>query len=232
MTGRPDPDRPDTVVLDIDGTLVDTNYQHALAWFRAFRRFDLTLPVWRLHRAIGMGGDQLVTAVAGARTEDDLGDALRAAWAEEFAPMLREVRPFGGVRELLADLRERGLKVVLASSGAADHVDVYLDLFDGRDLADAWTTSDDVERTKPDPELLGAAMGKVSGKVAVVIGDSVWDFRAARRAGQVGHAVRTGGFSADELHESGAVYVFDSLTDLHADLDRVLGPPASDHVRL
>ena len=218
MTGR-----PDTVVLDVDGTLVDTNYQHALAWFRAFRRFDVTLPLWRLHRAIGMGGDHLVTAVAGARTEDELGDALRAAWAEEFAPMLGEVRPFEGVRELLADLRGRGLKVVLASSGAADHVDTYLDLFDGRELADAWTTSDDVERTKPDPDLLTVATGKVGGEVAVVIGDSVWDFRAARRAGLAGHAVRTGGFSAAELRDSGALGVYDSLPDLHADLDRIVG---------
>ena len=171
----------DTAVVDIDGTLVDTNYHHALAWYRAFRRFDVTLPVWQLHRAIGMGGDQLVTEVAGARFEDEHGDDARAAWGEEFEPMLAEVRPFGGVRELLAALHDRGCKVVLASSGAPEHVDAYLDLFDGRELADAWTTSEDVDRTKPAPDLLSAAVERVDGRTAILIGDSVWDFRAAEQ---------------------------------------------------
>lgn len=205
----------DTVVLDVDGTLVDTTYHHALAWYRAFRRFDVTLPVWRLHRAIGMGGDQLVAAVAGARFEDEHGDAVRAAWAEEFEPMLREVQPFGGVRELLSALRESGRKVVLASSGAPDHVDVYLDAFDGRELCDAWTTSEDVDHTKPEPDLLTTAVEKVRGEYALVVGDSVWDFEAARRAGYPGFAVRTGGFSVDELTGAGAQEIVDSVPELH-----------------
>src|SRR3954454_14339645 len=127
----------DTAVLDIDGTLVDTNYQHALAWFRAFRRFGVTLPIWRIHRAIGMGGDQLVAAVAGDRFETEHGDDARAAWKEEFDPLLGEVQPFEGVPELLRAIGERGVDVVLASSGAPEHVDAYLDLFDGRSLAKA-----------------------------------------------------------------------------------------------
>src|SRR4051794_24677692 len=106
MTGRVGAAAPpavaDTAVVDVDGTLVDTNYHHALAWFRAFRRFDVTLPIWRLHRAIGMGGDKLVAAVAGDRFEDEHGADVRDAWAQEFEPMLREVQPFGGVRDLLA----------------------------------------------------------------------------------------------------------------------------------
>ena len=170
-----------------------------------------------------MGGDQLVTEVAGARFEDEHGDDARAAWGEEFEPMLAEVRPFGGVRELLAALHDRGCKVVLASSGAPEHVDAYLDLFDGRELADAWTTSEDVDRTKPAPDLLSAAVERVDGRTAILIGDSVWDFRAAKRAGQTGYAIRTGGFSADELRESGASEVFDSLPDLHLELDRIVG---------
>ena len=226
---RPHPDTPtagvpvDTAVIDIDGTLVDTNYQHSLAWFRAFRRFDVTLPVWRLHCAIGMGGDQLVAAVAGDRFEDEHGDDVRDAWKEEFDPMLAEIQPFGGVRELLAAVRDAGLKVVLASSGAPDHVDSYLDLFDGRTLADAWTSSEDVDRTKPEPDLISVAMERVGGTAAVVVGDSVWDFRAAGRAGQVGYAIRTGGFSDAELREAGAREVFDSLPELHQALDRILG---------
>jgi HAD superfamily hydrolase (TIGR01549 family) len=210
----------DTAIFDVDGTLVDTNYHHALAWFRAFRRYDVTLPVWRLHRAIGMGGDQLVAAVAGKRLEEEHGDGLRAAWAEEFQPLLKEVQPFEGVRELLTEVRERGFTVVLASSGKPDHVDAYLDLFGGRELCEAWTTSEDVEQTKPAPDLLVVALEKVGGRSAVVVGDSVWDFEAAGRAGYPGYAIRTGGFSVEELKESGAKEVFDSLPQLREQLDR------------
>ncbi|SHK50125.1 haloacid dehalogenase superfamily, subfamily IA, variant 1 with third motif having Dx(3-4)D or Dx(3-4)E [Pseudonocardia thermophila] len=222
-TAHPDTAHPDTAIVDVDGTLVDTNYHHALAWFRAFRRFGVTLPVWRLHRAIGMGGDQLVPAVAGNRFEDDHGDAVREAWKDEFDPLMGEVRPFGGVCELLTAFGESGLKVVLASSGAPEHVDAYLDLFDGRRLADAWTTSEDVDRTKPEPDLITAALDRVRGEVGIVIGDSVWDFRAAERAGQRGYAIRTGGFSESELREAGARNVFESLPELHQALPRILG---------
>jgi HAD superfamily hydrolase (TIGR01549 family) len=213
----------DTAVLDVDGTLVDTNYQHALAWYRAFRRFDATLPLWRLHRAIGMGGDQLVAAVAGERMEAEHGDELRAAWKDEFEPMLPEVRPFEGVRELLAAIGDRGVKVVLASSGAPEQVEAYLALFDGKSLAQAWTTSEDVESTKPEPDLIGVAVQKVGGRSAVMIGDSVWDFEAAGRAGYPGYAVRTGGFAPDELTGAGALAVYESVPELHEQLDRVLG---------
>ncbi|MCW0213905.1 MAG: HAD family hydrolase [Pseudonocardia sp.] len=210
---------PDTAVFDVDGTLVDTNYHHAIAWFRSFRRHDITVPVWRLHRAIGMGGDQLVTAVAGKGVEDSCGDDLRAAWAEEFEPLMAEIQPFDGVRELLTDVAGRGFTVVLASSGAPDQVEAYLDLFGGRELCEAWTTKEDVDATKPEPDLIEAAVAKVGGTSAVVVGDSVWDFEAAGRAGHPGYAIRTGGFSVEELRESGATDVFDSVPDLREQLD-------------
>jgi HAD superfamily hydrolase (TIGR01549 family) len=213
---------PDTVVIDIDGTLVDTNYHHTLAWYRAFRRYDLVLPVWRLHRAIGMGGDQLVPAVAGDAVEARHGDDLRAAWKEEFDPMLPEIAPFDGAPELLQAIKDRGRTVVLASSGAPDHVEHYLGLFDGRRHAAAWTSSEDVDQTKPEPDLLQIAVGKVGGRSPVVIGDSVWDFQAAQRAGYPGYAIRTGGFSPEELLESGAVAAFESLRELTDALDKVL----------
>ncbi|ODU03470.1 MAG: HAD family hydrolase [Pseudonocardia sp. SCN 72-86] len=217
----------DAVVLDVDGTLVDTNYQHALAWYRAFRRVGITLPVWRLHRAIGMGGDQLVAAVAGDDAEREHGDTLRVAWAEEFQPMLGEVAAFDRVRELLRAIGEHGPTVVLASSGKPEHVDAYLDLFDGRDLAAAWTTSEDVERTKPEPDLVAAALDRAGGGDALVVGDTVWDMEAAGRAGQACVAVRTGGFSAAELRDAGALAVYDSVGDLCEDLDAVLaGSPS------
>lgn len=215
---------PDTAVLDVDGTLVDTNYHHALAWFRAFRRFDVTLPVWWLHRAIGMGGDQLVTEVAGEGFESRHGDEVRAAWKEEFDPLLREIQPFAGVPELLATLSDRyGMAVVLASSGAPEHVEAYLDLFGGRELARSWTTRDDVDRTKPEPDLIGVAVDRAGGTSALVVGDSVWDFEAARRAGHRGVAIRTGGFSVEELRTAGAEEVFESVPDLHDALPRLLG---------
>ena len=214
----------DTAVLDVDGTLVDTNYQHALAWFRAFRRFDLTLPVWRIHRAVGMGGDQLVPAVAGAEFERAHGDAARDAWSEEFEPMAGEVQPFDGARDLLVDLRRRGWKVVLASSGEQDQVEGYLDRMEARDLVDGWTTSQDAESTKPAPDLFHAALQRVGGSSGVVLGDSTWDCEAAGNAGMTAVTVRTGGFSTEELTAAGAVVVFDSLREL---LDGLDGTPLS-----
>lgn len=209
----------DTAIFDVDGTLVDTNYQHALAWFRALRRFDVTLPVWRLHRGIGMGGDQFVAAVAGRDVEEAHGDDLRTAWAEEFDELIGEVRPFDGAHDLLAEVKERGFRLVLASSGKTEHVETFLDLVDGKALADAWTTSDDVEHSKPEPDIVSAALAEVEGASGVVIGDSVYDAQAAARLGLPTLGIRTGGFSVGELQEAGVLQVFDSLLSLRSALD-------------
>src|SRR5256714_10262322 len=137
-----------TAILDIDGTLVDTNYQHAIAWYRAFRRNGIVLPVWRIHRHIGMGGDQLVKALTDERTEEEKGDDIRDAEKPLYMAMIDEVEPLSGARELMVELNDRGHSVVLASSAKKDEVEHYLDLLDARDLVDAWTTSADVEKTK------------------------------------------------------------------------------------
>jgi HAD superfamily hydrolase (TIGR01549 family) len=211
----------------VDGTLVDTNYQHALAWFRAFRRIELTVPIWRIHRAIGMGGDQLVAAVSDDGVEERYGDQLREAWSEEFEPMLAEVQPFDGAADLLREVRRRGFRIVLASSGKQEHVEHYLDLIDGRDLADDWTTSDDVEATKPAPDLVHVALDKVGGRSGVMVGDSTWDCVAAGRADVASLALRTGGFSVEELREAGASSVYESLVQLRQSLDdTALSAPA------
>jgi HAD superfamily hydrolase (TIGR01549 family) len=205
---------PTTAILDIDGTLVDTNYHHALAWFRAFHQHGEVLPIWRIHRHIGMGGDQLVESLCGERVERDKGDDIRAAEKVLYMELIDEVEPFVGARELIQELKEAGHAVVLASSAKTDEVDHYLELLDARDLVDGWTDSSDVESTKPEPDLVHAAMDKVDNSEAVMVGDSTWDCEAAQRAGIETIAVLTGGFSEDELRDAGAAVVFRSIDEL------------------
>jgi HAD superfamily hydrolase (TIGR01549 family) len=210
---------PPVAVLDVDGTLVDTNYHHAIAWYRAFREHGLTMPVWRIHRHIGMGGDQLVAAVAGKRVEERQGDSIRAAETALYADLIGEVQPFADARRLMTTLRDRGHRLVLASSAKRDEVDYYLDLLDARQLADAWTTSADVDATKPQPDLVVAAVDKAGGGDAVLVGDSTYDCEAAKRAGVPAVAILTGGFSVAELRDAGAAGVFESIGELCERLD-------------
>jgi HAD superfamily hydrolase (TIGR01549 family) len=205
-------------ILDVDGTLVDSNYHHAIAWYRAFRARGVILPVWRIHRHIGMGGDQLVAALAGDQVERREGDAIRDVEAETYMAMIDEVAPLDGARELIADLKGHADKVVLASSAKEHEVDHYLDLLDARDLADDWTTSADVESTKPKPDLIHAAMNKAGADSALMVGDSTWDCEAAARAGVASIAVLTGGFSELELYKAGASAVFETLDQLRSRL--------------
>ncbi len=132
---------------------------------------------------------------------------------------IEEVEPLEGARELLVDLKERGHAVVLASSAKAEEVDRYLDLLDARELADGWTTSADVEATKPKPDLVYAALDKAGSDAAVMVGDSVWDCEAAQRAGIATIGVLTGGYSEDELRQAGAACVFESIDGLRDELD-------------
>ena len=210
---------PTIAILDVDGTLVDTNYHHAIAWFRAFRRHDLTLPVWRLHRHIGMGGDQLVAAVAGDEVERRLGDQIRDAQSELYGELIGEVQSMEGSRELIVDLREQGSTVILASSAKKPEIEHYIDLLDAAEIVDGWTTSDDVQSTKPEPDLIHAALDKIEADGdAILIGDTVWDVEAAKRAGVETLAVLTGGFSEQELRDAGARDVFTSVDELRRSL--------------
>ncbi len=206
-------------ILDIDGTLVDTNYHHAVAWYRAFRQHDKLIPIWRIHRHMGMGGDQLVGELAGDDWEAEHGEDVRAAEKTLYMALIEEVEPLEGARGLMEDLKARGHTVVLASSAKSNEVDHYLDLLDARDLADGWTTSADVEATKPEPDLVKAAVEKAGGGDAVMVGDSIWDVEAARRAGLETVTVLTGGFSAAELRDAGAACVFESIEALREGLD-------------
>lgn len=208
-------------ILDIDGTLVDTNYQHAIAWYRAFRQSDIVLPLWRIHRQIGKGGDQVVESLTDASTERDGGAAIRQAESSIFSELIQEVETMHGSRELIEELKRRGHTVVLASSAKPEEVDHYLELLGVRDLADDWTTAEDVDATKPAPDLVRSALDRTneSGRNAVLIGDTPWDVQAGLEAGVSTLAVLTGGFGADELRVAGAAAVFESVDELRSVLD-------------
>jgi HAD superfamily hydrolase (TIGR01509 family) len=209
-------------ILDIDGTLVDTNYHHTIAWYRAFRRHGIVLPIWRIHRHIGMGGDQVVKALTDERTERQQGDEIRATEGSLYGELIGEVEPMAGSRELIEELKERGHTVVLASSAKEQEVDCYLDLLEARELADSWTTSADVEATKPEPDLVKAALERAGGEAgeATMVGDTPWDVKAALGADVGTIAVLTGGFAAAELRDAGALEVFESVAELCSQLDQ------------
>jgi HAD superfamily hydrolase (TIGR01509 family) len=180
-----------TVVLDVDGTLVDTNYQHAIAWHRALREHGHTAQLWEIHRHIGMGGDQLVAALIGEDGERADGEAIRESEGRAYEELIGEVQAMDGASELLRELHEDGVAVVLASSAKEDEVDRYLDLLDARGLVDSWTSAADVEQTKPEPDLIEVALEKAERNgPAVMIGDSTWDVKAAEAAGVLAEIAR------------------------------------------
>ena len=211
---------PVAAVVDVDGTLVDTNYHHSIAWFRAFRQFGVTLPIWRIHRHIGIGSDRIIESLVDAELEDRAGDDIRAAQGILYMALIDEVRPLDEARDLLVDLHERGHPIVLASSAKEEEIERYMDVLEARDLVAGWTTSADVENTKPEPDVVKAAMDKADASDAVMIGDSTYDCAAAVNAGVGMLAVLTGGFSEDELRAAGAGEVFSSIAELRRGLDR------------
>jgi len=206
-------------ILDVDGTLVDTNYHHAIAWWRAFKQNDILVPIWRIHRTVGMGADKMIAELCGEEVERAKGDDIRDAEKALYLALIEEVVLLDGARDLIKELKGRGHSVVLASSAKSNELDHYLDLLEGREIVDGWTDSSDVEATKPDPDLVKAAMEKAGTEEAVLVGDSVWDCEAAKRAGIETIGVLTGGFSEDELEEAGASTVFKSLRTLIDGLD-------------
>jgi HAD superfamily hydrolase (TIGR01549 family) len=204
-----------TVVLDVDGTLVDTNYQHAIAWHRAFREHGYRVAIWEIHRHIGMGGDQLVGSLLGEEGEYESGDDLREAHSEAYAKLIGEVEAMEGASELIADLDDAGATVILASSAQGDELDRYVELLGAGERIAGATSAADAERTKPHPELVQTALDRFgAGGPALMVGDSTWDVKAAEAAGVPTLALLTGGFSAAELREAGAVEVKRSLAAL------------------
>ena len=218
----------DTVVLDVDGTLVDSVYVHVQAWAHAFHAIGTDVPSWRIHRAIGMGADRLVAEVAGQRVEDALGDEVRSLHGEHYQTLFPLVRPLPGADDLLALLRKTGLTVVLATSGSPDEIDRALELLTAADVASALVTSAEVPSSKPAPDLVQAALDRAGSTRAVMVGDSVWDIGAAKRAGIPAVGLRCGGFAETELLDAGATSVFDDPEDLVRRFDASGITPGSD----
>ncbi len=204
----------DAILFDIDGTLMDSTYHHALAWTRAFARSGITVPVWRVHRTIGMGGDKLVTEVADEDAEKEHGEALREAWHEEYGRLVDEVPPLQGATELVREVAEQGYQVALASSGPKDYSEGAVDTLDVEDLLTVLTTADDAEESKPEPDILSATLKQMDVERAVLVGDTPYDVDSARKIGLQCIAVLTGGYSHGELTESGAALVVEDLTQL------------------
>jgi HAD superfamily hydrolase (TIGR01509 family) len=213
----------DVVVIDVDGTLVDSVYEHAVSWVAAFHAAGVAVTAAAVHRHVGMGGDHLVEAVAGADVERRLGDRIRGGHAERFAGLRPQVAPLPGAADLLRAAGGGGRGVALSSSAKPDEMEHYLELLDARQLVDAWTTSGDVESTKPDPDLVTLAAEQAGGRPLVMIGDAPWDCEAAARVGVPTLALLTGGFCRHELEQAGALAVFQDAAELAGELPERLG---------
>jgi HAD superfamily hydrolase (TIGR01509 family) len=201
------------VFVDVDGTLVDSNFHHAIAWSRALRDHGENARLAAIHRLVGMGGSELLESLIG---RDD--DAIRASWREHFDQLLPEVLPFEGAAELLRAFHAHRVTVVLATSSPEDLLDVLRAKIGADDAIDVVVTAGDADQAKPHPDIFDTALEKSHadpGRV-VVLGDSVWDVEAAKRAHLPCVGVETGGFSRMELEASGAVAVFRDPADLIA----------------
>lgn len=222
-TGRAMAARFDTLVLDVDGTLVDSNYHHTLAWSRAFAAAGESVPLWRIHRSIGMGGERLVARLLGEQRAAEVGEKVQARWKEEADALLPEAGALPYAREFLDRIGRHDVRLVLATSGKPDHLKLALEqLGEAADRQiDEVTSSADTD-SKPAPDLIEKAIADVSGSAALVVGDSCWDAEASRRAGVPMVGVLTGGFGEQELLDAGAELVEPGLAELSDRLDTML----------
>jgi HAD superfamily hydrolase (TIGR01509 family) len=217
--------RTTALLFDLDGTLVDSVYQHVLAWREALERAGIELSVWRIHRRIGMSGGLLLNALlretGHAVSPDDVAQIQRFH-AEAYARLLPQVRPLPGARDLLAFLTDRGVPWAIATSGMSDSALPALAVL-GLGAKPPVVTRNMVEHAKPDPDLFLAAaeLIKVPIESSVVVGDSVWDLLAARRARALGVGLLSGGYGEDELERAGAYRVYQDPADLQRHLDEL-----------
>jgi HAD superfamily hydrolase (TIGR01509 family) len=213
------------MLFDVDGTLVDSVYQHVLAWHHALQEERIELSVWRIHRRVGMSGGLFVDALAretGVVIDAERADRLRRLHADNLVARIGEIRPLPGAIPLLGRLRDLGVPFALATSGrreTADHTTRLLDLPPDVPLV----TRDDVVHAKPDPDLFLAAAQRlgVPSEACFVVGDSVWDLLAARRARSLGVGLLSGGYGRGELERAGAYRVYEDPADLLSHLDEI-----------
>jgi HAD superfamily hydrolase (TIGR01509 family) len=205
------------VIFDVDGTLVDTTYLHAVSWSAAMRQFDHRVPMANIHRCIGMGSDHLLDKLLPADRDRSEDEAIVAAHAALMATHWRDFVELPGAVRLLAAVRARGLQVLLASSASGRDLDALLSALDHPDL-DEVVTATDVGRTKPDPDLLQVALERahLESTDVVFVGDAVWDVHASKKLGIDCVGVTCGGTSAAELREAGADEVYAGPADLLA----------------
>lgn len=212
--------RYEVVVLDVDGTLVDSNDAHAYAWVDALAEQGIGVEFDEVRRLIGKGGDKLLPEVTGIEEDDPRGEKLSDRRAEIFErQFLPRLRAFPEVRALLTELRRRQLRLVVATSARSDEVNRLLDVAGVRDLMDAKTSSDDAEKSKPDPDIVAAAVkrARIPPSRAIMIGDTPYDVTAAKSAHVDCIAFRCGGWSDGDLR--GAVAIYDDAADLLRQLD-------------
>jgi HAD superfamily hydrolase (TIGR01509 family) len=204
------------VLVDVDGTLVDSNYHHTIAWSRALRDHGYNARLAAIHRLIGMGSTQLLETLIGRGD-----DAIAKSWRAHFDELLPEVVALDGAAELLRALHGRGLTVVLATSSPADLLEEFRSKIGADDAVDVVVTASDVEEAKPEPDVFEASLAKADlrRERAIVLGDSVWDAQAAARAQLPCVALETGGFSRAELADEGVVAVYRDPADLLEHLD-------------
>ncbi len=208
------------VLLDIDGTLVDSNDAHARAWVEALAEAGHDVPFERVRRLIGMGGDQLLPEVIGLEKDTPEGQRISDRWVAIFKEKyLSGLRPFPQVRQLLMRMREERLPLVAATSAKADQLDALLDIAGVKDLIKEETTSDDVEESKPEPDIVRAGLRKLGcdASEAVMLGDTPYDIEAAGKSGVGVIALRCGGFDDSDL--AGALAIYDDPADLLAHYD-------------
>lgn len=216
MTGT---EAPTAVLLDIDGTLVDSNFLHVHAWVQAFAEVGHPVDAWRVHRRIGMGSGRLIGELLGDDA-DRLGDDAKERHTARYAELAGLLRPFDGARDLVRTLADRGVRVVLSTSATPEELEKLRATLDVDDLVQV-TGAEDVDEAKPEPDLVHAALdlAEVPADRAVFVGDSVWDVEAAVRAGVPCVGVLSGGTSEAELRDAGAAAVVEDVSALLRDLD-------------
>jgi HAD superfamily hydrolase (TIGR01509 family) len=211
---------PGAVLFDIDGTLVDSSYLHVSAWLQALRAVGHPVDAWRIHRGQGMGSSELLAALLDEAAEQ-VGDQAKQHHSELYQQSAELLRVFDGARDLVSAVAQRGVKVVLATSAGPDELDRLRAVLDIEDEVAEITAAEDVDAAKPEPDLIHAALelAGVSAERAIYVGDTVWDVKACGAAGVACVGVLTGGISAAELTEAGAVAVYENCRALLSELD-------------